>query len=142
MSTGYSMYNQVNINSTSPNKIILMLYDACINFTKKAIEYTELNDIKNKNIYANKAREIIVGFNDVLNMDAGGEIATNLRSLYLFLNPHLMEANWHNDTEKLNEVVKLMSNLRDAWEDAYNQETGIAIQEKTFGEKPWAGLMV
>ena len=81
MNQGYSTYEQIGINTSNPLKIILMMYDGCINFLNKAIDYAEAGDIKNKNIYANMARDIIVEFNNALNTEAGGEIAKGLRSL-------------------------------------------------------------
>jgi len=122
MNQGYSMYEQIGINTSNPLKIVLMMYDGSINFLNKAIEYAEAGDIKNKNIYANMAREIIVEFNNALNLEAGGEIAGRLRGLYFFMNRHLMESNWKDDTHGLEEVVQLLSNLRNAWQDVYDQK--------------------
>lgn len=117
----YSTYLETDINTAAPLQIILKLYDGSINFLKKSIEYAENNDIKNKNIYANKAREIIVSLNDALNTESGGEIAQNLRNIYLYMNRHLMEANWTNDKQGIHEVIHLLSNLREAWEDIYKK---------------------
>ena len=115
----YSNYKETDINTATPLKIILKLYDGSISFLKKSIEYLEKGDVKNKNIYANNAREIIVALNNSLNVDAGGEIAQNLRNLYLYMNRRLMQANWQNDIHGLQEVIQLLSNLREAWEDIY-----------------------
>jgi len=115
-----------------------MLYDGAITFLKKAIEYAEQGDIKNKNIYANKARDIIVEFNNALNIEVGGEIAGRLRSLYFFMDRQLMESNWNNDIQGLNEVISLLLGLREGWQDVYNQK--IRIERESFHQT--AGLMV
>ena len=125
MNQGYSMYEQIAINTSNPLKIVLMMYDGAINFLNKSIEYAENGDTKNKNIYANMARDIIVEFNNSLNMEAGGEIAKSLRSLYFFMNRHLMESNWKDDIQGLEEVVQLLSNLRNAWQDVYDQKENL-----------------
>ena len=70
MNQGYSMYEQIAINTSNPLKIVLMMYDGAINFLNKSIEYAENGDTKNKNIYANMARDIIVEFNNSLNMES------------------------------------------------------------------------
>lgn len=129
MNQGYSMYEQIGINTSNPLKIVLMMYDGCINFLKKAIEYAENGDIKNKNIYANMAGDIILEFNNALDIEAGGEIAKGLRSLYFFMNRQLMEANWNNDVQGLQEVVQLLSSLREGWQDVYDQKKGLDYQE-------------
>ena len=128
MNQGYSTYEQIGINTSNPLKIVLMMYDGCINFLNKAIDYAEAGDIKNKNIYANMARDIIVEFNNALNTEAGGEIAKGLRSLYFFMNRQLMEANWNNDVQGLKEVIQLLSSLREGWQDVYNQKVSLDYQ--------------
>jgi flagellar protein FliS len=138
MNEGYSTYEENEINTSNPLKIILMLYDGAITFLKKAIEYAEQGDIKNKNIYANKARDIIVEFNNALNIEVGGEIAGRLRSLYFFMDRQLMESNWNNDIQGLNEVISLLLGLREGWQDVYNQK--IRIERESFHQT--AGLMV
>ena len=130
MNHGYSMYNQVDINTSNPLKVVLMLYDGAINFLKKAIDYAEQGDIKNKNIYANMARDIIVEFNNSLDIEAGGEIAKGLRSLYFFMNRQLMESNWNNDVQGLSQVVQLLSSLREGWQHAYNQKMSVDQQSQ------------
>ena len=48
-------------------------------------------------------------------MEAGGEVATNLRSLYLFMGRHLTEANAKQDIGKIEEVIKLLEELNQSW---------------------------
>ena len=109
MNNGFSAYNQINVTTADPMKVILMLYDGAIRFLKEAIECTRTGDIKNKNINANNARDIIVELNNALNVEVGGEMAHNLRSLYLFMNRHLMTANWRNDVGAMTEVLEQMN---------------------------------
>lgn len=117
MAPNYSLYKQTEINTSQPLKLVLMLYDGAINFLKKSIEYAEHKDIKNKNIYAKKAQDIIMELNNYLNLEAGGEIALNLKKLYFFMNRHVMASNWNNDLQGLKEVIQLLANLREAWQD-------------------------
>ena len=121
MNQATSVYKQINITTSNPLKIILMLYDGAINFLNMAVDFANHGDIKQKNIYANKARDIIEELNNSLNTEVGGELAQNLRGLYLFMNRHLMQANWHNDTRAMNEVLQMLTGLREAWQDVYDQ---------------------
>jgi len=121
MNQPHATYQEIDINTSNPMKLVLMLYDGAINFLRKATEYGEKKDIKNKNIYANKARDIILELNNSLNLEAGGEIAHYLRGLYLFMNRHLMQANWNNDIKGITEVIQLLSNLREGWQEVYKQ---------------------
>jgi flagellar protein FliS len=122
MNQVYSIYNQIDISTSNPLKIVLMLYDGAINFLNRAIRFADKGDIKHKNIYANKTRDIIEELNNSLNTEAGDELARQLRSLYFFMNRHLMKANWADDTKGMQEVVDMLANLREAWRDAYHQQ--------------------
>jgi flagellar protein FliS len=141
MNNRYStIYQKNDISTSNPLKIILILYDGAIKFLRKSVAFAEESDIKNRNIYANKARDIIVEFNNSLNVEVGGEIATKLRSLYFFMDRQLMESNWHNDVQGLNDVINLLSSLREGWQDVYNQKINMELQNAT--DQPSAGLMV
>ena len=122
MKQNHAVYKEIGINTSQPLKLVIMLYDGAITYLNKSIEYAENKDIKNKNIYANKALDIINELNHYLNMEAGGEVAQNLRSLYLFMVRHLMKSNWDNHLQGLNEVIQLLTNLREAWQEISNQK--------------------
>ena len=122
MKQNYAVYKEIGINTSQPLKLVIMLYDGAITFLKKSIEYAENRDIKNKNIYANKARDIIMELNNSLNLEIGGEMASNLKRLYFFMNRHLFQANLKNDMQGMREVILMLSALRDVWQDISNQK--------------------
>jgi flagellar secretion chaperone FliS len=125
MNPGYATYAQLDFNTSNPMKIVLMLYDGAIDFLNKARDCNERGDIKNKNVFANNARDIITELNTTLNMEAGGEIAQSLRRLYFFMERHLMQANRLGNAQGFNEIVDLLSNLREAWQEVYQQKASL-----------------
>ncbi|MFQ3621238.1 MAG: flagellar export chaperone FliS, partial [Spirochaetales bacterium] len=62
-----------------------------------------------------KAQDIITELTVSLDFEKGGEIAKNLLGLYLFFNRQLMEANVQKDATLLQEVRKLLLELKEAW---------------------------
>jgi flagellar protein FliS len=50
-----------------------------------------------------------------LDLNAGGEIAANLRKLYSFMSNRLSEANVKCDPQMIREVIKLMEELNQSW---------------------------
>ncbi len=48
-------------------------------------------------------------------MDAGGEIAGNLRKLYIFMINRLSQANVKCDPQMIRDVIKLMEELNQSW---------------------------
>ena len=122
MKQNYAAYKEIGINTSQPLKLVIMLYDGAITYLNKSIEYAENKDIKNKNIYANKARDIILELNNSLNLEVGGEMASNLKRLYFFMNRHLFQANLKNDMQGMREVILMLSDLRDVWQEISNQK--------------------
>jgi len=51
-----------------------------------------------------------------LNLDAGGQLAADLNELYGYIGRRLMQANLRSDEPALEECLRLVQPLRDAWE--------------------------
>jgi flagellar secretion chaperone FliS len=121
MNSHYRSYRQTDVSTASPMKLVLMLYDGAITFLSRSAEYAEAGDVRNRTLFANKARDIIQELNNSLNTEVGGEMAGQLRRLYHFMNRHLLQATAANRAEGIREVIGLLSTLREGWQDAYRQ---------------------
>jgi flagellar protein FliS len=114
----YEVYKDTQIQTADQGKLILMLYDGAIRFLNIAIDNMDFRkyDIVNNNII--KAQDIITELMLSLNMDQGGEIAKNLFNIYAYMKKRLLEGNIRKDPAILQEVVKHLTTLRSAWEEA------------------------
>jgi flagellar protein FliS len=112
---GISTYQDSTITTQSNERLIVLLYDGAIKFMKLAIQELEAGDYQAKGQYIIKAQDIISELNAVLDMNAGGEIAENLRKLYLFMNRRLSEANSERNPQKIRDVIQLMEELNQSW---------------------------
>jgi flagellar protein FliS len=112
---GIGAYQQVAIGTQSKGRLIVMLYEGAIKFLKLAIKELEAQNHVAKGQHINRAQDIINELNAVLDMEAGGEIAQNLRKLYLFVNRRLSEANAKRDPQMIREVITLMEELNQSW---------------------------
>ena len=110
-----SAYQDAAVTTQSKGRLIVLLYDGAIKFMKLAIKELEAGNFEAKGNYIAKAQDIINELNAVLNTDAGGEIAANLRSLYLFMNNRLSEANVKCQPQMIREVINLMEELNKSW---------------------------
>ena len=72
--------------------------------------------------YIIKAQDIVTELMVSLDFDKGGQIAKNLFGLYLYMNRRLIEANIQKDTGILDEVKKLLTELRAAWIDGLPED--------------------
>ncbi len=112
---GLDTYQEVAITTQSRGKLVVMLYDGAIKFLKLAIKELEAGNMTEKWNYIRKALDIIDELNTVLDMEAGGEVAANLRNLYTFMTRHLNSANIKKDPEMIREVIKLLEELNQGW---------------------------
>jgi flagellar protein FliS len=112
---GIGAYQQTAVGTQSKGRLIVMLYDGAIKFMKLAIQELEAGDYAAKGQHINRAQDIINELNAVLDMEAGGEIARNLRRLYVFMNRRLSEANTKRDPQMIRDVITLMEELNQSW---------------------------
>jgi flagellar protein FliS len=108
-------YQENSVSTQSRSRIVVLLYEGAIKFMKQAVLALEQQDHEAKGRYIIRAQDIINELNAVLNMEVGGEIAKNLRSLYSFMNTYLSKANTERDTEMLNDVINIMEELNKGW---------------------------
>ena len=112
---GVETYQQTAVTTQTRGRLIVMLYEGAIKFLKMAIKEIEAKNPEQKGKYISKAVDIIFELNIVLDTEAGGEIATNLRKLYLFMVRQLTEASIKQDIGKIEEVIKLLEELNQGW---------------------------
>ena len=84
-------------------------------FMKLAIKELEAGNFEAKGRYIGRPQDIINELNAVLDTDAGGDIAGNLRKLYCFMNSRLSEANTKCEPQMIAEVIALMEELNKSW---------------------------
>lgn len=107
---------------TKSMKIVLMLYDGAIGYLRKALVYGEMGDLKNRNILINKTRDVIAELDGGLDEAIGGDFAIKLRQLYVFMREHLAKSiHSQDDTQPINDVIKILSSIRDSWQDVEKQ---------------------
>lgn len=119
-------YQQSQIQTASPEQILIMLYDGAIQFLNKALRAMEENNIQESHNNNVAAQNIIAEFMNTLDMDIGGEVAKNLYSLYEYLHYKLVQANIHKNPQHIKEVLGHLKELKQTWEEAIK----IANKEK------------
>ena len=119
-------YTEAAVMSATPEQLVVMLYDGAIRFMQQGIVALDAGqrDMARTRLY--RAETIINELNQTLNMDAGGDIAKNLRALYLWAKQQITEAVVEQDTGKVSAVLEQMRDLRDGWAQAAAQEAAAA----------------
>lgn len=104
------------VASADPHRLIMMLFDGAIAAISLARLHMEAGDIAQKGASISKAIDLITnGLRASLDMEAGGDLAERLGSLYDYMSQRLLFANLKNSVAALDEVSELLTGLRDAW---------------------------
>ncbi len=112
---GIDAYQENAVTTQSKGRLIVMLYEGAIKFLKLAIQELEGKNYEAKGKYINKAQDVINELNAVLDMEAGGEVAENLRKLYVYISVQLSKANAKKDTQLIQEIITLLEELNHGW---------------------------
>ena len=123
----HSQYSQVQIKTANKGKLIVLLYQGAIRFMKRSLMLLKKNDLEGKGNALIRAQDIILELLYCLDqglLDQSDELALNLQRLYLYAYRRLVYANVHMDTEAVEEVIKLMENLLQAWEQVFSGDGG------------------
>jgi flagellar secretion chaperone FliS len=108
-------YQQNAVLTAPPGRLVVMLYDGADRFLRRASLAMEKGDVARSNEALQRGEAILDELLVTLNFEEGGEIATSLRDLYLFCRRHLNEARIDKDHEKVDAVVGLLAELREAF---------------------------
>lgn len=104
------------VASADPHRLVLMLFDGALAAVSLARIHMEAGEIPQKGAAISKAIDLITnGLRASLDMEAGGELADRLGSLYEYMAQRLLFANLKNSIAALDEVAELLSSLREAW---------------------------
>jgi flagellar protein FliS len=115
MSHPYQKYKNTQIQSASREKLLLMMYEGAIKFTKMAITATEQKKVAERCVNIGRAFDIVLELNNTLDHKVGGEIASKLEQLYMFITEQYTKANITGQTEPLKAALKILENLYEGW---------------------------
>jgi flagellar protein FliS len=112
----FEQYKQNTVLTATPEELTLMLYEG-------AIKFINIGKICIQNGEIQKAHEAIIRAQDIIielisSLDMKYEISKNLKNLYDFMMNRLVDANISKSSQPLDEVLGLMTELRDTWKEA------------------------
>ncbi|RFA28547.1 flagellar export chaperone FliS [Alkalilimnicola ehrlichii] len=129
MSWGINQYQQVassNATVASPHQLVQMLLDGALTRLAKAKVAMKSKRNAEKGEHISRFLAIIDGLRTSLDHQQGGELAANLDSLYAYMQQQATLANARNDPKRVDEVVRLLKEIKSGWE-------GIAPSQQATG---------
>lgn len=111
-------YRAVEASTSSPGKLLVLLYEGLLRFLGEAKEATERGDRARAGERISRALDILGELLGTLDAEQAPELCENLSALYVFAMNQLVEANLQRDAAKIEQVRGLLVPLRDAWKIA------------------------
>lgn len=136
-------YAKVGIESgvlaADPHKLIALLFQGALLAIANAKNAMLRKDIPAKGAAISKAMAIIdEGLNASLDKNVGGELAQNLSALYSYMCVRLLDANLKNDVAALDEVARLLNDIKGAW-DSIRPGVATAVAAAPASASPVVG---
>lgn len=124
-------YRANAVLTASPGQLVLMLFDGALRALAQSRDAfgrpeTDIRRIEIINQHLLKAQAIIAELQGGLNFAAGGEVAQTLNRLYNYYNRRLQEANLRKQVAPVEEVERLLDQLRSGWAEMLLQQVGTA----------------
>lgn len=121
---------ETGVDFANPHRLILMLLDGAILSLSSANHAMQTKQTAEKGKHISVAIDIISsGLQASIDKRIGGEIAERLDSLYNYMCTRLLFANLHNDLAAIQEVSKLLGEIRTGWEEIAN-DPAVASRNK------------
>lgn len=124
-------YLAVQVETATPGRLVLMLYDAALKRLHHAAAAMESAEFESAHIHLLRVQDILIELIISIDHQQGGDIAANLHRLYEYMYRSLVQANVQRATEPIRHVALMLTDLRSAWAQALTAENATAPPE------PW-----
>lgn len=113
-------YKSVALDSqktvASPYKIVQMLLAGALERLAKARVAIEQEEFAKRGELLSATLMIVAELRMALDHEAGGDISANLDNLYEFMMGEIVQANIHDDVDKLEGVSRLLREIKESWD--------------------------
>ncbi len=114
----YQNYFANQVQTASPEQVLIMLYDGAVRFLREARTAIENGDRVGMLQKKSRVVAILTELSNTLDFEKGGEIAENLDGLYWYMIRELTSANTGDGSEALTVSEDILLDLRDGWVQA------------------------
>lgn len=135
MNNAHESYRNAAIQTADRGKLVVMVYDHCIQWCDRALEAA--SDLEARTKALTKVQDGIAELTCALDMEQGGDIAKQLWRLYDFMTWKLHESLVKRMDDGIVAVRAMLADLRGAWQVAAEnvrktQPSAVAGQARSF----------
>jgi len=128
-------YQTSNITTATPEKLMILLFDGAIQFLMKAKKAIEENNYKERSMNIDGARKILRELMRTIDLENGNDVSKQLFKLYNRMAMNLIKANVQRSTEKIDEVIEDLTNIRWGFQKAIEIQSGVTTVEQVMREQ-------
>jgi flagellar protein FliS len=112
----HDAYLESRTLSADPMELVRLLYQAATGAVRQARQHLASGEIPERARAISKACEVLIELATSLDYERGGEISRNLARLYDYMHRRLIQANYEQSDQPLQEVLGLLNTLYEAWD--------------------------
>ena len=128
-------YQANNINTATPEKLMILLFDGALQFLQKAKIAIQEKNLKERSENIDGARKIIRELMRTIDLENGNDVSKNLFRLYNKMAMNLIKANVQRNAAKIDEVIEDITNIRWGFQKAIEIQNGIITVEEAMLEQ-------
>ena len=132
-------YQEIAVQTSSPTKLVVMLYEGAIRFLGQSVTAIESKDIDTKRQSIDRAMAVIQHLQSTLDRDRGGDVAAELDRLYIYITSKVLEGSTKLQTEPIEEAIKLLNVLLSGWEEIVKKEQENAVPTTLLAQQAASG---
>jgi flagellar secretion chaperone FliS len=114
-------YRENMVLSATPARLVVMLYDGAQRFLRQAATAMRAGEVEHAHNTLRRAESIVAHLDGVLDDDQEPQFSARLHAIYRFCLVHLDRARIGQDADKLEEVGRLLAELRESWAEIANE---------------------
>jgi flagellar protein FliS len=131
LGNAYKAYRSAEVDTISQRDLLVKLFEGAMRFLREAQAAIRNHEIEARHTKCMKAKRIFIELLSTLNFDKGGEVAGQLRDLYLFVITEISAANLRNDAEAIGGVLKVVEPLLEAWRSIPEEFANVTSLSRT-----------
>ena len=120
MNNAFSAYKKQSVTTLTPGDVVVKLYMEAERQLNRASYYIPLKNYEETNKALIKAQDVINALRSCLDMKI--PVSKNLDSLYEYFNREIVEANIKKDKAKVDALLPMIAELREARRDQQHEQ--------------------
>ena len=136
-----TIYKDTSIKTSSPIKLVVMLYEGAIRFLRQAKEHTIQKDMASKCAAVDRAMAVLHHLQGTLDFDKGGEISFDLDRLYTYIGTRVFDGSANLNIAAFDEAIHLLEVLHSSWDELSRKEQDSSVSSEVVSQQATDGRL-